>query len=84
MNPEPAEPHVVLVDTADRELGTMPKLQAHIEGALHRAVSVLVVDSEGRLLLQQRAWAKYHCAGLWANAACSPASARTRLTRSAT
>jgi isopentenyl-diphosphate delta-isomerase len=46
------------------------KLDAHIEGRLHRAVSVFITDGES-LLLQQRAEGKYHSAGLWANSACS-------------
>ena len=61
---------VVLVDEQDRELGVMEKLRAHREGALHRAVSVLVRDDSGRLLLQQRAAGKYHGGRLWSNTAC--------------
>lgn len=62
---------VVLVDPADRELGTLEKLQAHREGRLHRAVSVFVFDPAGRLLLQRRAAGKYHSAGQWTNTCCS-------------
>lgn len=62
---------VILVDKNDRALGTMPKLQAHRQGCRHRAVSVVVRDSSGRLLLQQRAAGKYHSAGLWTNTCCS-------------
>lgn len=62
---------VVLVDAEDRELGTLEKLQAHVEGRLHRAVSVFVLDDEERLLLQRRAAAKYHSAGQWTNTCCS-------------
>ena len=63
---------VVLVDTDDRPVGTMDKLEAHQPpGALHRAISVFLFDSAGRLLLQRRAPAKYHFGGLWANTACS-------------
>jgi isopentenyl-diphosphate delta-isomerase len=61
---------VVLVDEQDRELGAMEKLRAHQEGALHRAVSVIILDASGRLLLQQRAAGKYHGARLWSNTAC--------------
>lgn len=61
---------VVLVDAHDRELGVMEKMRAHREGALHRAVSVVIRDAEGRIVLQQRAAAKYHGAGLWSNTAC--------------
>jgi isopentenyl-diphosphate delta-isomerase len=62
---------VVLVDDDDRAIGTMPKLEAHRLGRRHRAVSVIVRDGSGRLLLQQRAASKYHSAGLWTNTCCS-------------
>ncbi len=42
-----------------------------MEGRLHRAVSVLIYNSEGELLLQQRAAGKYHSANLWTNTCCS-------------
>jgi isopentenyl-diphosphate Delta-isomerase len=61
---------VILVDEQDRELGACEKLRAHREGALHRAFSVFVFDSAGRLLLQRRAAGKYHSGGLWSNTAC--------------
>lgn len=63
--------HVILVDEADNEIGTEEKLKAHKEGKLHRAFSIFVFNSEGKLLLQQRALSKYHCPGLWANTCCS-------------
>ena len=62
---------VVLVDEADNELGTGEKISVHREGKLHRAFSVFLFNSEGRLLLQQRAKSKYHCPGLWSNSVCS-------------
>lgn len=61
---------VVLVDEADNEIGLAPKLEAHRTGELHRAFSVMLIDSGGRLLLQRRAEAKYHSGGRWANACC--------------
>ena len=61
---------LVLVDGDDVPLGTAPKLDVHRDGRLHRAVSVLLFDDDGRVLLQRRAAAKYHSAGLWANTAC--------------
>src|SRR4051812_7795699 len=61
---------VILVDAADRQIGTEDKLQAHRTGALHRAVSVFVFDSMERLLLQRRAAGKYHSAGKWSNTCC--------------
>lgn len=65
------EEHVILVDGQDKELGTMEKMQAHREGRLHRAVSVLIFNSKKECLLQKRASFKYHSAGLWSNACCS-------------
>ncbi|GAL87272.1 isopentenyl-diphosphate delta-isomerase [Sporocytophaga myxococcoides] len=49
----------------------MDKLEAHQKGLLHRAISVFLFNSEGKLLLQQRAKNKYHSGGLWTNTACS-------------
>lgn len=62
---------VVLVGADDVPLGTMPKLEAHRRGMRHRAISVIVRDGQGRLLMQQRAAGKYHSAGLWTNTCCS-------------
>ncbi len=63
--------YVVLVDEKDKEIGTMEKMQAHHEGKLHRAVSVIIFNSKKEMLLQKRADIKYHSAGLWSNACCS-------------
>lgn len=65
------EPEVILVNEQDEAIGTMPKMEAHQKGVLHRAFSVFLFDSEGRMLLQQRAAGKYHGAHLWTNACCS-------------
>ncbi len=62
---------LILVDEQDREIGVKDKFQVHIDGDLHRAFSVFIVDSEGRMLLQRRAANKYHSAGLWTNTCCS-------------
>ncbi|EEG87407.1 putative Isopentenyl-diphosphate Delta-isomerase 1 [Proteus penneri ATCC 35198] len=40
------EDAVILVDKNDNELGTMPKLEAHIVGALHRAFSIFIFNSK--------------------------------------
>jgi len=63
--------NVILVDEQDQVLGTMEKMEAHRQGALHRAFSVFIFDSKGRMLLQQRAAQKYHGGLLWTNACCS-------------
>ncbi|MCA5005749.1 isopentenyl-diphosphate Delta-isomerase [Sphingobacterium bovistauri] len=62
---------VVLVDTENRELGTMEKYEAHKQGSLHRAFSIFIFNDNGELLLQQRASHKYHGANLWTNTCCS-------------
>jgi hypothetical protein len=61
---------MILVDEDDREIGIADKLETHRRGALHRAISVIVWDSAGRLLLQKRAAGKYHSGGSWTNACC--------------
>jgi len=61
---------VVLVDEDDNEIGLASKLDAHRTGDLHRAFSVMLVDARGRLLLQRRAFEKYHSGGRWANTCC--------------
>lgn len=62
---------VILVDEFDNAVGVMEKLEAHQKGLLHRAFSVFIFSSEGKMLLQRRALSKYHSAGLWTNACCS-------------
>ena len=79
--------HVVLVDDAGNSIGMMEKLEAHQKGLLHSAISVFVFNTAGEVLLQQRAFSKYHSGGLWTNACCShprpdefvPAAAHRRL-----
>jgi isopentenyl-diphosphate delta-isomerase len=63
--------HVVLVDEMDNEIGTMEKMEAHLQPNLHRAFSVFIFNENGEMLLQQRAFEKYHSGGLWTNACCS-------------
>ncbi len=61
---------VILVDEQDREVGEAEKMQTHKFGLLHRAFSVLIYNTKGEMLLQQRAETKYHSGGLWSNACC--------------
>ena len=63
--------NVILVDMLDNEIGTMPKMEAHLRGHLHRAFSIFIFNSNGELLLQQRALDKYHSGGKWTNTCCS-------------
>lgn len=62
---------VVLVDEQDIVLGTMEKMEAHEKGLLHRAFSIFIFNEKGEMLLQQRAFSKYHSGGLWTNTCCS-------------
>jgi isopentenyl-diphosphate Delta-isomerase len=62
---------VVLVDEDDNPTGTMEKMEAHEKGLLHRAFSVFIFNNNGDMLLQQRAFSKYHSGGLWTNTCCS-------------
>ena len=62
---------VILVDQNDQPIGTAEKMDAHRQGLLHRAFSVFIFDPQGRMLVHQRAFEKYHSGGLWTNACCS-------------
>lgn len=68
-----ATEYVILVDAADKPIGTAEKISAHQNNQLHRAFSVFVFRREPELqvLLQQRALSKYHSPGLWTNTCCS-------------
>ena len=54
----------------DGAMFPIDKLDAHRTGQKHLAVSVFVFSGD-RLLIQQRAAGKYHCAGQWANTCCT-------------
>ena len=62
---------VILVNEQDHPVGTMEKMEAHRIGVLHRAFSVFIFNRLGEMMLQQRAFSKYHSPGLWTNACCS-------------
>ena len=65
------EQEIILVNEKDEPVGVMEKMKVHREGLMHRAFSVFIFDSKGKMLLQQRAKEKYHGAHLWTNACCS-------------
>lgn len=54
----------------DGVLQPVEKLEAHLRGLKHKAVSVFILR-DGDVLLQRRALGKYHTPGLWANACCT-------------
>lgn len=65
------EPLVILVNENDIPTGVSGKMEAHVKGLLHRAVSVFIFDSRGNWILQRRAFDKYHSNGLWTNTCCT-------------
>ncbi len=65
------EEQVILVDKDDKQIGLMPKMEAHEKALLHRAFSVFIFNDQGELLLQQRAAEKYHSPLEWTNTCCS-------------
>ena len=65
------EEKVVLVDKDDNQIGLMPKMEAHLKGKLHRAFSIIIFNSERKILIQKRASTKYHTPNLLSNTCCS-------------
>jgi len=69
---------VVLVDQSGIDLPdvngrprTMAKVEAHRQGALHRAVSVFIFNDKNEVLLQKRSATKYHSPSKWTNTCCT-------------
>lgn len=61
---------VILVDSLDNPIGKAEKSEAHRSPMLHRAFSIFLYNKD-KMLIQQRAFHKYHSGGLWANTCCS-------------
>ena len=62
----------LVVDIDDNVIGAESKLSCHKDdGIRHRAFSVLIFDSQGRLLVQKRSTQKITFPGVWANSCCS-------------
>ena len=62
----------IVVDREDRVLSSSSKLECHRgDGVRHRAFSVLIFDSDGKLLIQKRSTEKITFPGVWANSCCS-------------
>jgi len=62
----------LVVDIDDNVIGSESKLSCHKDdGIRHRAFSVLIFDSQGRLLVQKRSTQKITFPGVWANSCCS-------------
>jgi len=63
---------LILVDEADRRLGSLSKEACHEgRGVLHRAFSLLIFNGRGELLVQQRAPSKRLWPLYWSNSCCS-------------
>ena len=63
---------VIQVSEHDLVLGPVSKLEAHQgAGSFHRAFSVLLFNTKGEMLLQQRSADKVTFPNVWANACCS-------------
>jgi isopentenyl-diphosphate Delta-isomerase len=62
---------VTLVDKEDNVIGREEKIEAHKNPKLHRAISILIFNKKGEMLIHKRADSKYHAPGLWTNACCS-------------
>lgn len=79
------EGHLVeLVDDTGHVLGEATVAAAHqAPGRLHRAFSVLLVDPQGRVLLQRRAAVKTRFPQRWANSCCGHPGPRQPLTEAA-
>eukprot|EP00045_Choanoeca_perplexa_P013256 m.149414 g.149414 ORF g.149414 m.149414 type:complete len:228 (-) comp16294_c0_seq1:2826-3509(-) len=66
----------ILIDENDTAIGHVSKKACHLmmnidAGMLHRAFSVFLFNSEGKLLLQQRSDEKITFPGYWTNTCCS-------------
>jgi len=74
---------VIAVDPDDTEQGTVNRLDAHTgDGIRHRAFTCLVFDTEGRILLAQRAPTKRLWDGHWdGTVAPTPSRGSRRRTR---
>ena len=63
---------VIRVTEQDEVIGPMSKLESHRgPGSFHRAFSLLLFNSKGEMLLQQRSADKVTFPNVWANACCS-------------
>lgn len=63
---------VIQVTESDEVVGPISKFDSHHgNGEIHRAFSVMLFDSTGRLLLQKRASHKITFPNVWANSCCS-------------
>lgn len=62
--------NIMIPAWVDGTLQPVEKLDAHLRGLRHKAVSVFVMADDA-MLIQRRALGKYHTPGLWANTCCT-------------
>jgi isopentenyl-diphosphate delta-isomerase len=62
---------IILVDESDNPVWFWEKIDVHKRWLLHRAISVLILNWNWKMLLQQRALNKYHCGWMRSNAVCT-------------
>jgi len=66
------EENCIIVDNNDNIIGKDTKINCHLgEGKLHRAFSILLFNTENKLLIQKRASEKITFPSIWANSCCS-------------
>src|SRR5580658_4043567 len=72
MELDTTDTRVVVIDDDGSPAGLVGReLAPHTPGVLHLAVSIQVVDHDGRWLLQRRAATKTAFAACWANTCCT-------------
>lgn len=59
---------VIVVDKDDHVLEHLPRKEAHDKKLLHRTISVLIFNDEGKVVLQKRSLKKDSNPGKWSNA----------------
>ncbi len=64
------ENQLIKVDIYNKQIGTGTKQSLHQKAVLHRAFSIFIFSGT-KMLIQKRAFDKYHSGGLWANTCCS-------------
>ena len=52
--------YVMQIDSTDRLINKIPKIEAHLKEIRHKTFSVLIFNNDGKMLIQKRAKIKYH------------------------
>jgi isopentenyl-diphosphate Delta-isomerase len=62
---------VTVVDKKDNKIKTIDRQKAHQKLLLHRAISIIVINKKGEILLQQRSRQKKYWPLYWTNSCCT-------------